>query len=288
MARKTKLQVAAINIAAHPHDDLNVYVNLFDDAMKLTKDLPSRGDQRLLLQKTEKIKENHQVKYIDGIIARFTHIDINQPWFNLNTFDKAEDNEIEEVKIPAELRPNYKGFSYRFFPNKHILVFENRYRQGSISPGIVASFFHQLFNSRELKDRYEQVNVNVINDEEVLDDIFNISMLSTLEIEISRPNPDELGGLDEDIQQRLTSQHMNKVRINYTSISGQSIEPDEKTRRVAEVAVNNGYVAGSGKDEYGMRVEKSTKDHPKTESMKFDPDLTMFSIVFNRLAERYV
>ena len=288
MARETKLQVAAINIAAHPHDDPDVYVNLFDDAMALTKDLPSRGDQRLLLQRTAKIKEDGRVRYIDGTIARFTHIDMNQPWFNFNTFDQAEDNEVEEVNIPPELRPNYKGFAYRFFPNKHLLVFENKYRKGSISPGIVASFFEQLFNSEELKDKYEQVNVNVINDEEVLDEIFNISMLSTLEIEITRPNPDELGGLDEDIQQRLTSQHMNKVRVNYASIPGQSIEPDDKTKKVAEVAVNNGYVSGAGKDERGIRVEKSTKDHPKTESMKFDPDLMTFSSAFNTLAESYV
>lgn len=288
MAREIKLQVAAINIAAHPHNDLDVYVNLFNDAMALTKDIPSRGDQRLLLQRTEKIKEDGHVRYIDGTIARFTHIDMDQPWFNFNTFDQAEDNEVREVNIPPELRPNYKGFAYRFFPKKHILVFENKYRKGSISPGIIASFFDQLFNSEELKDKYEQVNVNVINDEEVLDEIFEIDLLSALEIEITRPNPDELGGLDEDIQQRLTSQHMNKVRINYASIPGRSIEPDEKTKKVAEVAVNNGYVSGSGKDNRGIRVEKSTKDHPKTESMKFDSDLMTFSSAFNTLAESYV
>jgi len=268
--RRRKTEAGAINIRIHPHPSHHYYTNLLSDAVNLKKYFRSRGDQHLLISYLGKPKNVGNQIEIRGIIARFTEIDDSQPWFNTITNDEARKNDILSISIPPNLKPNYQPFSFVFFPKKHLLVFEKHTAKSSISHGVVKGFFSRLFDSEEIKNKYGEVNVDVISDMRGLDEIWAINKLKHLDILIKRPNPDDFSEAERLILEKLESQRVNKVEQRLTAINGESIEASEETRTLAKVAVNNGYVHGDGKNAEGEAVDLKTTNFPKTERLYYD------------------
>lgn len=286
MPQKRKAEAGAVNIRLHPHPDYHYYIKLFRSAFGLQKSLKSRGDQMLLLSYLERPKEKDGQVEVHGTLARFTDIDQEQPWFNMQTNDEAEEHDVMKINIPAHLKPNYKPFSFIFFPQKHLFVFE-RYSEGStISHGIVASFFKRLFEEPEIVETYGSINIDVVCDHKGLDSILRIHQLKRLEITVKRPNPDDWADAERRVLEKLDAQNANKIEQKMTCITGQSIKPDNDTKVLAKVALSNGKVKGDGVDENGETVEYSTIDYPKTERMMYDPETMTASIAFNQIAHK--
>jgi len=62
------------------------------------------------------------------------------------------------------------------------------------------------------------------------------------------------------------------------------LEPDGEIRVLAEVAAENGYVEGKGRDANNQEVKESTKDHPRMDVFHFD-ELTLSPV---RALLRYI
>lgn len=286
MPHMRKAEAGAINIRLHPHPDQSYYIDLFRAAFGLRRSIKSRGDQMLLISYLDKPKERNGRTEIRGTLARFTNIDQDQPWFNMETNDEAEERDVMKINIPAHLKPNYKPFSFIFFPKKHLFVFE-RYSDGTtISHGIVESFLTRLFKDPKIENKFGQVNVDVVCDHKGLDAIFRIHQLKHLDITIQRPNPDDWADAERRILRRMEAQKANKIEQRMTSISGQSITPDDATKTLARVALSNGKVTGDGVDGDGKKVEYSTTEYPKTERIQYDPDTMSAADAFNEIAYR--
>lgn len=283
MARNRKIAVGAINIAVHPHPTPNIYVELFNDAFNLKKAFRARGDQYLCINSIEPKNPDNMLDGLYGNIGRFTNINLELPWYNITTNKEAEEDELKEISIPEKLKPNYIRFRYMFSPIEHILVFEH-YAESTLSPNILKSFLDRLFAQDDIASKYGEIEVSIISDEEKLMEILNLHQLTHLEIILKRPNPDGLGSYDEEILERLNSQHAKKAVISYDAIAGQSLEPDETTKRTAFVAAQNGEVHGKGKNEMGQSIQISTAHHPKIESTYYDPDLISRSDIFMQQA----
>lgn len=265
-----KLVVAGINIKVHPHPNQEIYVHLLKDAYKIKKEVHSRADQFLLLQSVEPIVRGEPLEGLKGKIARFTNINPNQPWLNLSTNDQADEDALQEIVIPPFLRPNYSGFQYIFFPKKHRLVYEKYNGETSLSPGIVKSYFEKLFSSEQILSKYGDVDVNVINDDEQLEQIFSMYQLNRLEMDIQRPNPDDLEEAERKVWARMDSQHIREQRIQMLGVKNQSIAPNADTQTLAKIASQNGEVRAEGYDENGEKIEFSTTEHPKIMSEFYD------------------
>lgn len=51
---------------------------------------------------------------VTGTVARFTEIDMTLPWFDVETFGSATEEDVQTITIPAHLRPNYRAFFIAF------------------------------------------------------------------------------------------------------------------------------------------------------------------------------
>lgn len=58
------------------------------------------------------------------MIAKFTEIDIDGDWFDLDAFDTATPEMVEGIDIPTALRPNLSQFYFIVEPTDHVVVFE--------------------------------------------------------------------------------------------------------------------------------------------------------------------
>lgn len=288
MARRKQAQAGAINIRVHNHTTSDVYLELLKAGYGLQRPLKARGEQMLFLSALSRPKMDGTLQYVEGMLARFTNINSDEPWFNLNTKNVAETGEVSEVVIPEHLRPGFKGFRFCFFPKKHYFVFERAADKSTISHGMVESFLYRLLNLPELSDDYGEVNVNTVCTDEGLAAIYRIPTLKNLEIVIKRPNPDELSSDEAVVMQRLANMHANKVQQKYTATTGDSLIPDADTKILAKVALNNGFVKGEGRDNTGKKIEVSTVEHPKTLRSSYHEDDMTAKTAFNRLAQEFV
>ena len=49
---------------------------------------------------------------VTGTMGRFTEIDRDLPWFDLESLDQASEDSVRRISIPVNLRPNYKTFFF--------------------------------------------------------------------------------------------------------------------------------------------------------------------------------
>jgi len=288
MARPQQAQAGAINIRVHHHPTSDVYLNLLKSAYDLQRPLKARGEQMLLLSSLSKPKMDGSLQYVEGILARFTNINSDEPWFNLKTKKVAESDEVSVIDIPEYLRPGFKGFRFCFFPKKHYFVFERAADKSTISHGMVESFLEKLLNSAELSDEFGEVNVNTVCEEKGLREIYRIPTLRKLEIVIKRPNPDELSSDEAVVMERLAKMNANKVQQSLTAARGESLEPDSDTKILAKVALDNGFVKGEGLDNERKKIEVSTKAYPKTLRKSFHETEMTPKKAFNILAREFL
>jgi hypothetical protein len=120
---------------------------------------------------------------------------------------------------------------------------------------------------------FEEINVVVSPSSESLDRIFKLPNLRKLEININRPNPDDLDAEEDKIFKKLDNQNAKKQEFVLTAIPKQGIVPDKDTKILARVAANNGSVMATGYDAEEQRVFISTEDHPWEHTVQYNPDL---------------
>lgn len=141
MAREKKIVIGALNIVTQPHST-NTYIDLFKDTNKLRNPVCIAGDQYGMLSGVFKLESN-QDKYgpITGDIYKFTNIDKNANWFDTTKNDFANEDDLGEINIPDNLKPNSSKFTYIFFPIQHILFYEAYYDGKTLSSSSAVKFF---------------------------------------------------------------------------------------------------------------------------------------------------
>lgn len=225
----------------------------------------------------------------EGLIYRFTRIDMSKPWFNLDQGTEADQATVSrEVRIPAHLCPNLATFHYRFFPVGHRLVFETKNEAGdTISPRYVETLLATLAAQPEIATSFQNVDVTVEQDQEQIAQIVEAHALSHLEIMVKRPNPDDNSDADErEIFGEMQSEGVRKKTVSLTAISHGAITPNEKTKRMARVASSNGKVNATAKTSDGKKQKLSSEAHPKIVQEKYNPAQQTRGDVFLEAARR--
>lgn len=270
MAKKRTLRISALNLRVVPHPP-NAYQDLLKSAYNLQKAVNVRGHSYMIMESidTRRIQSDG---IITGEIAKYTEIDEQSDWFNTESLKPAGDNELNRINIPEHLRPNYSSISFAFDINNHIMTFQSYGYNGQCSPNIFKKYIDRLFYDKRINDLYGQVYSTIIPQKEALNNIFSIYYLKNISIYIQRPNPDDFGDSENEVLQRLERLNAASMDYSFEAVSGQSLNPDDETREFSEIGAKNGYVSGSGKNEDGASVEFSTKEHPVSEPVKYDPD----------------
>lgn len=273
MARERTMKFARINIVTHPHTP-DGYVRLIRQAFNSRKSIAVLGFQHLMIGELRDIVRGDPLQGMVGRIYRFTQIDPNATWFNVSRNDVATEEELAQISIPDNLRPNCDMFNFVFYPRGHAFYMESKLGRMSLSPGLVRKMLDSLFGSEEIVREFGVVEVNVFADREGLDEIFRIHQLSKLTIEVTKPNPDELQNAEMRVFGRMHAMKSRKLKMEIVAEAHESIEVDDEIRLAAVVAAaGNGKVMGSGFSDTGQRIEESTQDKPWFDDVKFDPNI---------------
>ncbi|QYK02417.1 DUF4747 family protein [Shewanella psychrotolerans] len=257
-----KLVVGAINITIQPHSP-DMYLKLFRDVYKLKSPIKISGDQYALLSSLHKVKSGQKEPGpITGDIYRFTSIDSDSPWFNLDTGDFADDSLMDDIKIPDNLKPNGARFSYIFYPEEHFLFYEGYYNGKSFGPQSAEKFIKSLLNRESIVAKYGKVDVTHIPSTDKLNDALKIPTKERIDMVITRPNADTFSKTQRRVMKRMNAINVETHEQSFKAIDGQSIKLDSDLTTMAKIAANNGMVSIKGKDINSKPIEYSTTSHP--------------------------
>lgn len=275
MARDRSLRFSRINIVTHPHTPEG-YIKLMRAAFNSGQSVAIRGDQHLMIGEMRYLNADDPLQGLFGRLYRFVHIDKNAPWFNVEKNDVATEEELAQINIPENLRPNCTMFDFVFYPRGHAFYLEKQSGHLSLSPGLATKMLRSLFAHPQIVQEFGEIEVNVFADKEHLDHILKIHDLRRLVIEVTKPNPDELATADAKVKARLAMVNARKLKIEIVAESKESIkiDQDDDLKATAMVAAaGNGKVVGYGYTQNGNRVEESTLAKSWEDGVTYDPDL---------------
>jgi len=265
MARKPQtFDVSVLNIVTHPHDT-ETYQRLFNTIFLNDWHTKILGEIHGMIGTINQIDPRDESEGYYGSLFKFTEIDPDGAWLNLRRREEASPKELAQVSIPNELRSNFSSIPYAFFPKTHRLYFATRSAKGAIGAKTAQRMFTQLFKKAltHLEMNNHELNVHIVQASDGLKQILGLQQLRSLEITISRPNPDGPGDLAAELLGGLDAQNATKGVYSLIAQKGQSLKPSQKAIELANFALENGNVAASGKNEKGQTKHLDTEKHPK-------------------------
>jgi hypothetical protein len=228
-------------------------------------------------------RRDHSVG-VEGEIYRFLKLDPNEPWFNTATKEAASEEEVQQINIPEHLLPHLQRVPFVFHAKSHRLHFVSKDRSDVLGPSVAKRLLDQLFQPVISNGLFPAVEVTVMPDKETLERIFAMPTISTLRIDLVRPNADD--GEDEEQRwlRRLADQESRRMRVELSAERGGTVTPDQDTISMAKVAAKNGAVLAEGRDAAGTRARESTTDRPLVEAVEVDSEYETAIDVLRRTA----
>jgi hypothetical protein len=277
MARQRTIEVSLLNVTtADPSPEK--YQEIIRVAFNLRRPVKVRGSEHMILERVERANDHGIIR---GRFARFTEIDIDMPWFDLENLGAAQEDSVEQINIPQHLRPNYSSFFFEFDSRKHLFTFETRGHAVRVSPHQVEKFIRKLF---ERAHPAENVYVNLIADQASIERIFKLDQIEYIHIHLELPNPDSLEEVEGKLKERMRSLNVKSLDETYRAADRDGIQPDIELHNVGTVASANGSVEAKGM-EGGRKIKVSTKDFPLQTQRVYDPDLTTEEQAFSSAAQ---
>lgn len=271
MSRPKKITLNAVNITVHPHTPAH-YAQLWSALFNLKRAVDIGRDQALMIGAIEPLDKSDLTKGYIGLLFRFTVIDKNKGWFDLESGEEADSDTVKrEVKIPDNLRPNLSTFHYRLFAKSHRLIIESKNDKGeSLGAAAVEKMLLNLVTDPKISKRFENIDVTMEQSEEKILDILTGRDLKQLTITVKRPNPDDDSDADErEVLGELLEERVRTKTIALSALSGESIKPSSRTKRFARVASSNGRVKAVEETKDGKRVPISSESHPRVDQFSY-------------------
>lgn len=280
VARELKLAVGALNVRLHPHSP-----ELYDEYLEALYDLRLpiriRGDRYGMITLLD--RRNIEEGLIKGFLRTFTKIDPKSKWFDEDSLDDADPDLLKRISIPSNAHPNSSAFRFTMNVRKHILTFEQYSGGRQLTPKSAEATFRGLSDDRLIVDKFGPVKISILQDSTSLDRIFNLRRLKNVRFIIDRPNPDIWDDdLEGQIDNQLAAAHAQRIEIAYSAPPGGALQETPSLRRLGTAALANGEVEARGYDGDG-HVRISTRDTPRIDQIRYDPEAENESAAFDRL-----
>jgi hypothetical protein len=266
--RDKRFYVSCINIVLHPHE-ADAYVDYLTTLKKEGLAVKIRGDDVLLIGSF--IKGHRSDVYV-GEFYKYLNLDATADWFNIEAMTAATRNEVGSVKIPENLKPHFKKYSFVFFPKGHRLFFISKSGSDSLSALMLRKFFERVSVHSKLANS-GRLTVTIEPQIGTVQELFSLPRLSRIELELSKPNPDDLSGLDAKFKARLQKLNAKKQTVIYTEENDGGLKPDAELLAIAKIAASNGKVEVRGRNESGEIVTESTIETPLAEPVTYNPNV---------------
>lgn len=262
MARPSKIEVSAINIRI-PSDHDRDYVALINFLSNLKVGVRVWSDNFVAISY---FNPETQV----GVFSKYTEIDVDGEWFDVENFDIASAEDVSKVVIPDNLRPNHSAFYFHLSPSDHVVSFQTYSESKTLSAKSVEKFFHEALQRSDVRAQFGFVEADVIQSYEAVDEILGLPLLKDLTITIRRPNSDDVSkDLAKEIEERLREQKGEEYVEGLRSKDADGLQPNERTRKLAQVAAENGKVSARN-IENGLMVSHDTSEKPLKEVDTFN------------------
>ncbi|MRG95592.1 DUF4747 family protein [Polyangium spumosum] len=277
--RPKRMQVAVLNITTHPHTPAQ-YIELFLRAKQERVVGLAHGDRHAIVSSFSKSTSN-DIELWTGHLNSFVDFDPKAPWLNVERGEAAAPNEVASVQLPEDLKPSMKQAFFAFAPQSHRFVFELDSGLGAHS---VCRAMRLILNNKKVRGELPEVTVTIEQERETLERIFEMQTLKHLRIMVTRPNPDDFGDEDEEIERRLERQRARKLTLTLDSEKGQGLTPDDETRKLARLAMSNGRVFAEGVGPKGPQ-KISTENHPLIGTTLYNAVTTLKDVAFVQAAK---
>jgi hypothetical protein len=185
-------------------------------------------------------------KEIDGIFARiirFVRISADVPWFNVDSLEPANEQELINMNIPEGLRPHFKETYIYFDPKSHRLACRSC---SGFGPKQMIKLIEKYLYP--MQQRFGNITITIEQSKELLEQILSLEVLAQLKISINRPNPDDHGGYESQFAEELKNQQIERYVLDLKSDNNGRILPNEDTQKKMNIALSNGAVEAKGKN----------------------------------------
>ncbi|OXE36668.1 MAG: hypothetical protein CGW95_06365 [Phenylobacterium zucineum] len=235
MARDSKIEVAGINLRI-PEDKKRDYPALVKMLFDSREGHRVYGDSHLAMT-------NFDLTYNTGSIAKYTQIDLDGEWFDTATFDTASQTDVSKVNIPKNLKPNLSTFFFWLDADLHTIAFEKYSDSKALSLDAVKCYFDAALAKPNVVARFGRVEADIVNSHLAARKLLNQPNLKEIKVTIRLPNSDDVGDdLAAVIEERLRDQRATEYEETLKAKGQDSIKPNERTKKLAIVAAENGDV----------------------------------------------
>ena len=254
----------------------NAYREIFRDLYenKITQDV-GRGKKAFL--RTMFPAQVGKESYYYGKITRFTHLE-NDNWVNIIT--------REETTFPLEdgLFPNRQETEYVFIPQKHRFALK---LSSEFSINNARDFFVKAL--KLVVDPDEDYNVVIQQSKDIFSAIYNADKVEKLTISVSYTNSDNIeDSYGEWLDDQLRESNIKETTTTYEAAKGETINIETPLIKGGlELAVENGEVEASIRDQMGRHKKIVTKDHPEKNKSTAASEDQLKDVIFMEVMDRY-
>lgn len=284
MGKERTLRVGGLNIRVHTKHAADEYAELWKTLHRLR--LPTtRGVNAIMIGSVASLTDASDSPLV-GSLYRFTNINPNDPWFDIEEHKEADATDVAEVKIPKNLKPNLKEFPYFFDIKKHKLFIKSGGHDGGISPLLVQKMLQNLCARPNIVRRFGDVDLTVLTEHGVLARLLQWPEIRQIQLVLERPNPTDFDD-DQSFYERLKRRSLKKEVTTFVKANEEkTITPDQEMLKMFEIAINNGRYTQKGKNAEGVVETASSTNYPLQEASTYDPDVTTERDAFNEVASR--
>lgn len=268
LGRDKRIYVGGLNLVLHPHT-AKKYIDLIKTLRDERLAIKVRGDDALMIGSF--LKHDTPGVYV-GEVYKYLNLDSSADWFNTQSMKLATRTDVSAVRIPDHMKPHFKQYAFVFFSDVHRLYFVTKSGADSLSPNLLKKFFEGAAETSVLAE-FGEFDVTVIPQSGSTNTLFSLPRISKIELEIKKPNPDDLAGLDGRVEERLKKLQAKKAILGYIEEDSKGLKPDEELKSLAKVAALNGKVVVKGRNEKNEVVSKSTENTPLSEPVTYNPDV---------------
>lgn len=284
MARPSKIEISAVNVRI-PADKERDYVRFVSKLIDLKDGVRVYGNTYIALT-------SFDPEGGVGIISKYSKIDVDGNWFDIEDFAVASEEDVKQVNIPEHLRPNFSEFYFQLNSHLHVIAFETYSESQNLSARSVQIYFDEMLQRTEITEDFGSVEADVIKSYDEVDRILSLPKLRELRFLIKRPNADDVSGdLADIIEERLREQNAEAFEESIRSKDEDGISPNERSKKLAAVAAENGHFSAKSIVN-GVSVSHDTTAKPLKEVETFSRDdgesardvfLRLAAAVFNRI-----
>jgi len=283
---RRRIVMGEINIVSHPHT-IDLYIDAFKALHQHRAQAQYHGHRYIEIGNCYDLEDIRIPNGLAGRFFVFSRVNFDDPWLNMLRNKEATDAELEQIKIPPHLVPEFRQFRFIFDVRKHRLYYE-KYSSGGhhISPQAVRQSLERLLHVPALAGMFDEIHAHTVADKEAVDRILGLTKLRRLFMRLYRPNPDD-AEFEAEILQELDEQGVSVVERTLIKAPGQpKIIANALTPQLAHLAAHIGYVVGWGKDEQGAPVTVDTEDHPVEHNVVFEATADPVDKMIDYIAEK--